>query len=147
MTKLFNFIAMESPDFQVTYTGELHSQLVHLKTGTTIETDAPVDNNGKGACFSPTDLVASSLASCMLTILGIHFQKKNRELTPIRCGVKKIMASEPRRIAEIHVSFDFGDNEFSKEEYKTIERLSMACPVANSLNPDLKVVTNLNRFY
>ncbi|MCG8578068.1 MAG: OsmC family protein [Flavobacteriales bacterium] len=134
---------MESKNFDINYTGSLQTQMIHLKSGTIVHTDAPVDNNGKGSCFSPTDLVASALCSCMLTIIGIHFSKNGRELSEISCEVKKVMASGPRRIAEVHIDFDFKENNFSEQELQTVERIAMSCPVANSLSADLKVITNL----
>lgn len=134
---------MQDKNFEVHYKGQLITKMVHLKSGSVIATDAPVDNNGKGSTFSPTDLVASGLCACMLTIIGIYFDKKGRELKDVSCEVKKVMTSQPRRIAEIHIDFDFGSNTFEEDEYKKIKELAMNCPVANSLSPDLKVITNL----
>ena len=134
-------------NYEVIYTGALRTVATHLKSGSEIVTDAPVDNNGKGEKFSPTDMVAASLASCMLTIIGINFSKKGRDLSDVKCDVQKIMASSPRRIAEIHINFDFLENDLSAEDYQLIEKLAKACPVANSLSPDLKVITNLSGFY
>jgi len=134
-------------NIDVTYTGLLRTEAVHIKSNSRLTTDTPTDNNGKGEKFSPTDLVATSLASCMLTILGIHYQKKGIELSEIKCEVQKIMASNPRRIEIIKIQFDFGTNTFDSSEYKTIERLAMSCPVSNSLSTDLKIETNLSSFY
>ena len=134
---------MENYNYSVDYIGELRCRLVHTKSGVEIVTDAPTDNNGKGESFSPTDLVASGLAACMLTVIGIHFNKEGRALNEIPCKVRKIMASNPRRIAEVHVEFDLSQNDFTKEELNKIYDLAYGCPVANSLSSDLVVKTNL----
>lgn len=138
---------MQNIDYRVKYTGSLRTLAVHLKSNSEIETDAPVDNNGKGEKFSPTDLVATAVASCMLTVIGIHFNKQGKELEEITCNVSKVMDSNPRRIVEIYVNFDFGKNEFSEKEFRSIERIAMACPVANSLNSEILIATNLASFY
>ena len=134
-------------NYEIVYTGSLRTVATHLKSGSEISTDAPLDNNGKGEKFSPTDLVASSLASCMLTIIAINFSKKGRELSDIKCDVQKVMASAPRRISEIYIDSDFLENELSEDDYRLIEKLANACPVANSLSADVKVITNLSSFY
>lgn len=134
-------------NFDVTYKGNLRTNCVHLKSASSIETDAPTDNNGKGERFSPTDLVATALCSCMLTVIGIHFEKKGIQLTDIRCDVQKIMAANPRRIDEIIINFDFGANQFSDKEYQIIHKLADTCPVSNSLSTDIKITTNLDSFY
>ncbi len=134
---------MISKNFDVVYEGNLQTTLTHIESGSVISTDAPVDNNGKGSQFSPTDMVASALCSCMLTVVGIYFQKKGRDLSPINCAVQKVMEINPRRISKIHVEFDFGANHFSEDELETINRLTINCPVANSLSIDLEVITNL----
>ena len=133
---------MESPNFTVDFEDELITTLTHLYSGTRIKTDAPLDNNGKASSFSPTDLVSAALSSCMISIIAIHLEKQGRKLLPVRSQVKKVMASNPRRIAEIHIEFDFGSNNFSSEEMETLERIAHACPVAKSLNADLKIFTN-----
>jgi uncharacterized OsmC-like protein len=120
---------------------------VHLKSGSIIETDAPTDNNGKGERFSPTDLVATALCSCMLTVIGIHFEKKGIHIKDIHFEVQKVMASNPRRIDEILINFDFGANQFSEKEFQIIHKVADSCPVANSLSKDIKITTNLGSFY
>ena len=134
---------MQDKNFDVQYKGQLITEMIHLKSGSLITTDAPVDNNGKGSTFSPTDLVASGLCACMLTVIGIHFNKQGRELNEISCEVRKVMASNPRRIAEVHINFDFGANNFNESEYEKVKDLAMNCPVANSLSPEIEVITNL----
>lgn len=133
--------------FNVNYIGDLRTESTHLRSGTLIITDAPVDNNGKGEKFSPTDLVASSLASCMLTIIGINFQNKNRELGKVYCEVEKVMASNPRRISEIKIDFRFENQDLDEHDFRLIHKLADACPVAKSLDPKLIVSTNLASFY
>ena len=134
-------------NFEITYTGNLRTQCVHLKSGSVIETDAPTDNNGNGERFSPTDLVATALCSCMLTVIGIYFEKRGQELKDVKCEVQKVMASDPRRIAEVHIDFDFGENELDAQQYQKIHRVADTCPVANSLSTDIRVITNLGSFY
>ncbi|MEX1001978.1 MAG: OsmC family protein [Crocinitomicaceae bacterium] len=134
-------------NYEVKYKGGLRCLSVHLKSGSTIETDAPVDNNGKGEKFSPTDLLAVSLATCMLTVIGIYFKNKGKEISEITTEVQKKMVSDPRRIAAIEINFDFGKNDFSKTEYEKIKSVADNCPVANSLSKDIEVITNLDSFY
>ncbi len=132
-------------DFQyaVTYSGHLQTQMIHILSGDLIRTDAPKDNNGNGSAFSPTDLVSAALASCMLTVVGIHFDKLGRALSEIRCTVKKSMAADPRRIAAIEIEFDFLKNEFTEDESRKVTELAHNCPVAKSLSPEILVSTNL----
>lgn len=125
----------------VKYLGELRTEAVHLASNTTIITDAPTDNHGKGEAFSPTDLMATSLANCMLTIMGI--KSKSEGMTPIdgtTALVTKVMYAEPRRVGEIHVKLTFPKNNFSDKEKKIYENIAHTCPVAKSLHPDLKQV-------
>lgn len=137
---------MEKIDYKIKYEGALRTTSIHLRSGEKINTDAPVDNNGKGSAFSPTDLVAVSLATCMLTVVGIYFDKRDRKLSEIRCDVAKRMASDPRRIAEISIVFDFCDNVFNEDDFKAIKRVAMSCPVANSLSPEIIIATNLSEY-
>ena len=133
---------MENPNYTVDYTGELMTRAVHLYSGTEIKTDAPLDNNGKASAFSPTDLVAAALSACMMSIIAIHFDKQGKSLKRVKSWVKKVMASNPRRIGEIHIEFDFGDNGFSPVELEQLERLAHACPVAKSLGTDVIIKTS-----
>ncbi|MFT5823358.1 MAG: putative redox protein [Crocinitomix sp.] len=134
---------MENKNYTITYEGDLRVQLIHEKSGTEIYTDAPIDNNGKGAAFSPTDLLTSSLVSCILTIAGIHYQKKGITLTPIICNVKKGMYPDPRRVGEIMIDFDFGKNDFEEKDVEIFKRIVDTCPVTYSLNPEILIKTNL----
>jgi uncharacterized OsmC-like protein len=121
----------------VSYKGGLHTQAVHLKSGTVVETDAPVDNKGKGECFSPTDLCATSLATCMLTIMGILAEEKNLPFAEADAQVTKIMAAEPRRIATIEITISIQDLGLSEKEKAMLENAARNCPVAKSLHPDI----------
>jgi len=124
-------------NFELTYTGDLRCKALHLKSGTEIITDAPVDNLGKGEAFSPTDLTATSLGVCMLTTVGISAQKNNYSIDGARAEVTKVMAANPRRIAEIVVDLHFPALNYTDEQKKMIETAALHCPVAKSLHPDL----------
>lgn len=122
---------------KVTYLGNLRTSSIHLQSGSEIITDAPVDNNGKGEAFSPTDTVANGLATCMLTVMGIKARDLAVNFDGSTAEVIKIMGTEPRRITEIHVVFTM--NLVTDEKTKTIlERTAMTCPVHFSLHPDIK---------
>ena len=121
----------------VRYLGELRTSSMHLQSGTEILTDAPTDNQGKGEAFSPTDMVANSLATCMITIMAIKARDMDIELKGITAEVTKVMATEPRRISEIHIIFQM--NLAEDKKIKTIlEKTAMSCPVHFSLHPDIK---------
>jgi uncharacterized OsmC-like protein len=125
------------PTSKVTYLGELRTSSIHLQSGSEIISDAPLDNNGKGEAFSPTDTVANSLASCMFTVMGIKARDLEVDFSGSTAEVTKIMGTEPRRITEIHVTFNM--NLVADEKNKTIlERTAMTCPVFYSLHPDIK---------
>ncbi|MBX2924299.1 MAG: OsmC family protein [Chitinophagaceae bacterium] len=129
----------------VVYEGNLRTVCTHLKSGTVIETDAPPDNQGKGERFSPSDLVATSLASCMLTIMGIKARDMELDIAGIKVDVEKIMASDPRRISGINLTFHFPETLVPDEKQRTIlERAAHTCPVINSIHPDIKVNTVFN---
>ena len=122
---------------KVTYLGNLRTESVHIPSNDKIVTDAPTDNNGKGEAFSPTDLVASSLSSCILTVIAIVSKKIKYDLTNTKSSVKKIMGDKPRRIVEIVVKIEFSKTADSKTK-KIIEKTALNCPVAKSLHPDIK---------
>lgn len=125
----------------VKYPGELRTEAVHLKSGNTIITDAPTDNHGKGQAFSPTDLVATALASCMISVMGILAMKENiTKMDGATAEVTKIMYPDPRRIGEVHITITMPKNNFSDKEKKMYENAAHTCPVAKSLHPDLKQV-------
>ena len=122
---------------KVTYLGDLRTSSIHIQSGTEILSDAPVDNNGKGEAFSPTDTVANGLATCMMTIMGIKARDLGIDLTGTTAEVVKIMNAEPRRIGAIEIVFEIqGTND---QKSKTIlERAGMTCPVFLSLHPDVE---------
>jgi putative redox protein len=123
---------------KLVYTGDLHTRAVHESSGTMIETDAPVDNQGKGARFSPTDLLATSLGSCMLTTMGIAARDREIDLKGATASIEKIMVSAPRRIQEVRVHIDFPKNHaVSPENREYLQRVALSCPVAKSLNQEL----------
>jgi uncharacterized OsmC-like protein len=128
---------------KITYLGALRTSSIHLQSGTEIVSDAPLDNNGKGEAFSPTDTVANALGSCMFTVMGIKANEMNVDLSNSTAEINKIMAAEPRRISEIHVTFTMQLS--ADEKTKTIlERTAMTCPVFYSLHPDIKKVITFN---
>lgn len=126
------------PTSIVTYNGELRTNAIHIASGTTIITDAPVDNQGKGEAFSPTDLVATSYASCMLTIMGIGASSRGFSIDGTTAEVTKIMGNNPRRIIEIIVRFKFPQNNFTEKQKEFFKFVSETCPVSKSIHPDIK---------
>lgn len=123
---------------QVKYLGNLRTEAVHLDSGTKILTDAPKDNQGQGEAFSPTDLLASSLASCMLTIMGIRARTHQIKIEGTSCEVEKIMQSSPRKVAEIKVTVKLQGQSLSAEQLKMLEEAALTCPVFLSLDPAIK---------
>lgn len=124
---------------KVTYIADLRTEAIHLQSGTMIETDAPTDNQGKGERFSPTDLVATALASCMCTLMGIAARTHNIIIDGVTCNVTKKMASDPRRIGEIVINIEFPKaHSYDDHQRKVLERAAMTCPVIESLHPSLK---------
>ena len=122
----------------IQYTKNLRTKATHLKSGMEIITDAPTDNNGKGEAFSPTDLLATSLGCCMLTIMGIVSERNGINMENTKVEITKIMESNPRRVGEIVVEFFMPKNNFSDKEKNLLENAAKTCPVAKSLHPDLK---------
>ena len=128
---------------KIKYLGNLRTEATHLKSGISIITDAPVDNHGKGEAFSPTDLVATALGSCMLTIIGIVAKKDNINIEDTTVEARKMMSETPRRIDEIRVSFVFR-NILDEEQRKKLERAARTCPVSASLHDDVKETIEFN---
>jgi putative redox protein len=126
------------------YLGDLRTEATHVKSGVKILTDAPTDNNGKGEAFSPTDLVCNALASCMMTLMGIVGKRHDIDLVNMDVEITKIMASEPRKIAEILIDFNFHNNNYTDKEKVILINAAKTCPVALSLHPDLKQTVNFN---
>ncbi len=125
------------------YNNGLRTESVHRLSGKKIITDAPPDNNGKGEAFSPTDLMATSLACCMLTIMGIAAQTHGFDMDGTRAETTKIMSSNPRKVSEIHIKLTFPHNQYTDHHKKIIENISRTCPVALSLHPELKQVIEI----
>ena len=123
---------------EVVYLGELSTEAIHIKSSSKISTDAPIDNNGLGRTFSPTDLLATSLASCMLTIMGIRAQDSGWDISGSKAFVKKVMASNPRRVSEIKVQFEVMDRDLTDAQKTILEKAALSCPVALSLSESLK---------
>ena len=112
----------------IVYKNNLRTEVVHLSSGEIIITDAPIDNNGKGEAFSPTDLVATALGSCMITIMGIAARKNNIDISGTSASVKKIMESNPRMIKEIIIDINM-KNHIDGNDRKRLERAALSCPV------------------
>ena len=129
---------------KVHYQGNLRTQATHVKSDIQLITDAPTDNNGKGEAFSPTDLVATSLASCMITIMGIKARNKGINIDGIDSEITKVMSSNPRRISEIIISLKMPKSDISSEDQKLLEKVALSCPVALSLHPDIKQTITFN---
>jgi len=116
------------------YIGDLRTEITHVRSGSMITTDAPVDNQGKGENFSPTDMVASALGSCIYTIMGIAAREHGFSIDGTTCKITKIMADSPRKISEIKIDFDFSVNDFTDKQKKILEYCVKTCPVALSLH-------------
>lgn len=129
---------------EVSYLGNLRTAATHLKSKDTIITDAPTDNNGKGQAFSPTDLVATSLASCVMTIIGIHCNAKNIQFDSCDAKVEKIMGTNPRRIKAINLEFDISKNNWDQETRNSVIKAAKSCPVGITLEGQVKVDYKFN---
>lgn len=128
----------------VVYESDLRTTCTHLRSSSSIETDAPVDNNGKGERFSPTDLLATSLATCMLTVMGIKAKSMGFDLNGATIEVEKIMKAEPRRVGGINLTVHIPENLQSADD-KTKQILKYTadtCPVMKSIHPDIEVGIN-----
>lgn len=118
----------------VLYSGNLRTEATHLKSGNTLLTDAPTDNHGLGETFSPTDLVATALASCMLTVMGIKANALGKPMDGATAEVTKVMQSGPRRIQRVEVTLRIPTGTLTEDERQTLERVGRGCPVARSLS-------------
>ena len=126
---------------EVRYEGELHTRAAHGPSGATLETDAPKDNEGKGESFSPTDLLATALGTCMLTVMGILARRKGWDMKGARASVDKHMVADPvRRIGRLVVRFEMPSG-IPDDARKPLERAAHTCPVHQSLHPEVKVET------
>jgi uncharacterized OsmC-like protein len=116
------------------YLGDLRTEIVHLRSGSVITTDAPVDNKGKGENFSPTDLVAAALGSCIFTIMGIAAREHSFSIDGSTCTITKLMTESPRKIGEVRIEFDFTGKEYSDKQKKILDYCVKTCPLSLSLN-------------
>jgi len=128
---------------KVIYQGDLRTSSTHLQSGSTVLTDAPTDNHGRGEAFSPTDMVANSLATCMFSIMGIKARSMEIDLNDSSADVTKIMQAEPRKISEIIVTFEMKIS-IDEKSKMILERAAMTCPVFLSLHPDIKKTVTFN---
>jgi uncharacterized OsmC-like protein len=129
---------------RVTYTSGLRTEALHVKSGQVFITDAPTDNQGKGEAFSPTDLLATSLGACAITVVGIAARTHGFDVDGTLLKITKIMASDPRRVTEVIVEMDFPKVKYSDKEKSIIRHTINTCPVGQSLHPDLKQTFILN---
>ena len=120
------------------YEGGLRTTSTHVRSGNSIITDAPPDNHGLGQAFSPTDLTATSLVTCMITIMGITAEKHQWKMGEVDGSVEKIMAEGPRRIIELNIEITFRNADLDAEKKAFLERAAINCPVAKSLHPDIR---------
>jgi uncharacterized OsmC-like protein len=126
----------------VKYLGNLRTECTHERSGTKIITDAPIDNNGMGEAFSPTDLLATSYASCMITIIGIHCNKNGLSFKSAEASVVKSMGSGPRKVSAIDINLDLSGNNWTEEEKKAVIAAAEVCPVALSVSDAISVNIN-----
>ena len=130
---------------KTTYLGGLRTEAIHEQSGTKLITDAPLDNHGKGEAFSPTDLVATALGSCMLTIMGISAEAYGYKLEGTTLEIEKIMVANPRRIGEIKVEVKFPEgSNFTDKQKRVIEAAAKSCPVYNTLAPEVQKSITFN---
>ncbi len=122
---------------EISYSGNLRVVSTHLPSGAQIMTDAPPDNHGRGEAFSPTDLVSTALANCMITLMGIRAGQNHFELGEINAEVQKFMAENPRRIKEIVVDLSIEDKNFTTEQKEILEYAALNCPVAKSISSEI----------
>lgn len=129
-------------EIHLDYEGDLHCNAVHLPSGTRITTDAPVDNNGRGESFSPTDLVATALGACMATVIGIVAKRKEIPVEGMKIAVRKFMSDDqPRRISRLELDLDI-PLPADHPERKLLESAARGCPVHHSIHPDIEVKMN-----
>ena len=121
---------------KIVYRNNLRTESEHIASGEKIITDAPVDNNGKGEAFSPTDLVATALGSCMITIIAIAAEKNGLDISGTSASVKKVMSANPRMISDVIIEIKM-NKRISEKDRKRLEKAALACPVYKSLHPDM----------
>jgi len=129
----------------VIYEGDLRTNCIHLRSGSAFETDAPTDNQGKGERFSPTDLLATSLASCMLTTMAIRARDMEEMIRQVKVDTEKIMQSGPRRVSAIKLTFHYPRGfAISEEQRAKLEEIAWTCPVKESIHPDIALHVSFN---
>ncbi|CAN5184359.1 OsmC family protein [soil metagenome] len=142
---LVNLGKFKNMTSQIIYKGALRTEATHLQSNTIIETDAPTDNQGKGERFSPSDLLATSLGNCMMTIMGIKARDMHIDLAGTKIDITKTMKAEPRRVSGVKVAFHFPQTLQLDEKQKTIlENAAKTCPVAKSIHPDIEQDISFN---
>ena len=129
---------------RITYSGALRTEALHVRSGQMFITDAPTDNQGRGEAFSPTDLLATSLGACAITVVGIAAQTHGFDVDGATIKITKIMVSDPRRVGEVIVEMNFPQVKYSEKEKQIIRHTINTCPVGKSLHPDLKQTFILN---
>jgi len=129
---------------EVSYLGNLRTACTHVKSGETIITDAPTDNNGKGEAFSPTDLLATSLATCAITIIGIYCRKNNIQFNYCQASVGKIMGTNPRKVDRIQIELKVSDNNWDKVTQRKVEKVARTCPVELTLQNNVHIDYKFN---
>ncbi len=133
-----------SHKIESSYLGELRVSSTHLASNIEIITDAPVDNNGRGESFSPTDLVATALGTCMITVMGIYAEKNGILMPNVYSRTNKVMSSSPRKISKLKIEIIFEGNQLSRVEKQSLKNVALNCPVAKSLHPNLKQEIEFN---
>ncbi|MNU66867.1 OsmC-like protein [compost metagenome] len=128
----------------VKYLGGLRTECTHLQSGTVIHTDAPTDNHGKGEKFSPTDLVATAYASCMVSLIGIYCNEHGHRYENGSATVTKVMAASPRRIGKLVIDIDLRDNGWDEQTIEKVKRVALTCPVAKSVSEDIELEITFN---
>lgn len=129
----------------VIYEGDLRTTCIHLRSGSAFETDAPTDNQGKGERFSPTDLLATSLASCMLTTMAIRAKELEQVIRQVKVDVEKIMAANPRRVSQINLTFHYPEGfHLDAAQRAKLEEIAWTCPVKESIHPDMVLQVDFN---
>src|SRR5690606_16409368 len=127
------------------YLGELRTRATHVKSGNAMVTDAPVDNQGKGEAFSPSDLLVTALTSCMITIMGIAAKEYNINLDGVKAETVKIMSSNPRRVSRVEIVIDFPNGQsYSEKERIILEKVAKTCTIIESLHPDMEKELKFN---
>ena len=135
---------MNTPTVRTTYLGDLRTENIHVQSGTKIITDAPLDNRGRGEAFSPTDLLATALGNCIMTIMGMKAMDNGIDIIGTEIGITKIMANDPRRVSEVLLEFKFPNKGYSETEKRLIESVAGTSPVPLSLHLGLKQTIRFN---